>query len=213
MFNKLHFLTIISFILIFNANAFAKEELSVGILTPNSIRKVLGDFPAAGSKEEALDYSILLKLQNTRSTEECDYAESQSKANIKTIFASNNGPLSENEASRLQKTLFKYYAEAGVNILLAKKLYKRPRPYDANPEIKPCIELESSSAYPSGHAAIARVFAHLLSDILPARKEAFFKRANEAAMNRVIGGVHHPSDIIAGVKLGDEIYKLMKNEK
>jgi hypothetical protein len=29
------------------------------------------------------------------------------------------------------------------------------------------------------------------------------KRGDEISMHRVLGGVHHPSDIVAGKKLGD----------
>ena len=34
--------------------------------------------------------------------------------------------------------------------------------------------------------------------------------AYQGALNRVIGGVHHPSDIAAGKDLGDAIYKALK---
>jgi acid phosphatase (class A) len=47
------------------------------------------------------------------------------------------------------------------------------------------------------------VYARLLAVIYPERAEVFRAQGDQAALNRVIGGVHHPSDIIAGKKLGD----------
>lgn len=192
------------------ANGNQDEKITIKVLTPSAVKAAIGDFPKPGSVEEAADFKEILDWQNKRSTEECDYAHMQESANIETLFVANNGPLTAKEASKLKKLTFKKYAEAGLNIMIAKRQYKRPRPYDANPEVKPCIDLESSSAFPSGHATIARFYAHLLSEYYPERKASFFKRANEAALNRVIGGVHHPSDIKAGMILGDVIYQLLK---
>lgn len=197
---------------IMSTNAMAQENLSITILTPSQIKQVIGEAPAVGSKEEAGDYKALLDWQDKRTVEQCEFAAAQDSANLKTLFVANNGPLSEKEGKTMEILLFKKYAEAGLNIYLAKKQYNRPRPYDANPEVKPCIPLETSSAYPSGHAAIAQFFANELSDYYPERRAAFMKRAKESSMNRVIGGVHHPSDVVAGVKLGDVLYKLLKEK-
>jgi len=196
-----------------NLNISADEKLSFSILTPSAIKTLLGDFPKAGSMEEKKDYETILKYQDTRSSDECALADAENSATLKSIFGGANGPLTDAEASKLEAGLLKYYAEAGANIWLAKRTYKRPRPYDANPEIKPCIELETSYAYPSGHTTFARVFAHLLSAIYPERTKAFFEKADLSAEYRVLGGVHHPSDIVSGKKLADALFELMKKEK
>jgi acid phosphatase (class A) len=57
-------------------------------------------------------------------------------------------------------------------------------------------------SYPSGHAASAFTLAALLGEIFPDKKEALLEQAAEIAENRVIGGVHYPSDIAAGKQLG-----------
>ena len=41
--------------------------------------------------------------------------------------------------------------------------------------------------------------------MFPERAALLLKLGDQAALNRVIGGVHHPSDIAAGKKLGDAI--------
>ncbi len=193
-----------------SAPAFSQDEkFLVKVLTKSAVQSIIGDYPAKGSQEEAADYAELLKWQDTRTTEECDLANDQHSAKITSMFAFKGGPLTEKEASRLEKRFLKEYGEVGLNILLAKKIYKRPRPYDANAEIKPCIDLEESSAYPSGHTTMARAMALFISTVYPERKIELLKAADQAALNRVIGGVHHPSDIVAGKKLGDALFKLI----
>lgn len=103
--------------------------------------------------------------------------------------------------------LLKLQATLGANIVWAKRMYKRQRPYLRNPEIKPCIPLESSSSFPSGHSAMGRAVGRYLSKIYPDRVTEIMRIGNQVGKNRIIGGVHHPSDVIAGQKLGDAIAK------
>lgn len=180
-------------------------DVSIRIFTPQTIKKLLGPYPMASSEEEKSDFDVLRHYQLTRTEEECLNASKQENATLQTLFVEQNGPLTRSEARELTPGFLRIYAEAGANIYLAKRIYKRPRPYITNPEIVPCIDLEKSHAYPSGHTTLARVFARLLSKIYPERSESFMKRADEASLNRVLGGVHHPTDIIAGKKLGDAL--------
>jgi acid phosphatase (class A) len=189
-------------VMLFSASAFAEPEF-IKILSSKEIRKALGQYPALGSEESAKDFAVLKNYQATRTEAQCADAAKEETTTVTTFFAGKNGPLSRAEADEIHSGLLKVYAEAGVNIYLAKKLYKRPRPYLTDAEIKPCISLEDSYAYPSGHATLARMFARVLSRLYPERSAAFMKRADEIGTNRVLGGVHHPSDIEGAKKLGD----------
>lgn len=188
--------------ILFQTSAFAAPEF-IKILSSKEIKAALGNYPALGSVESAKDFEVLKNFQATRTEAQCAEAGKEEASTVVTFFAGKNGPLTRNEADEIHSGLLKVYAEAGVNIYLAKKLYKRPRPYDTDAEIVPCIGLESSYAYPSGHATLARMFAKVLSRLFPEREAAFIKRADEIGRNRVLGGVHHPSDIEAAKKLGD----------
>jgi len=56
--------------------------------------------------------------------------------------------------------------------------------------------------------------AYALAIKFPKRAKLFFKRANAIAKNRMLGGVHYPSDIRAGKKLADYLAaKFFKNKK
>lgn len=163
----------------------------------------IGPYPAIGSVEAKEEIEEMLYLQEHRSQEDCDAAELQSSANLETLFGGKNGSLTNAEVAKVKKKLRLITIKSGVEIYFVKREFKRPRPYITHPEIKPCIELETSKSYPSGHTTLARVYARLLAIIYPERAAVFQQQGDQAALNRVIGGVHHPSDIIAGKKLGD----------
>ncbi len=162
----------------------------------------IGPFPTFGSAEEINDYNTLMGYQATRTKAQCDQAALESDAGMEVFFGKLLTPA---ELGRAKSKLKFLTLKAGIIILAQKKKYNRPRPYLSHKDIKPCIELEGSTAYPSGHTTLGRVYGRVLSAMYPERSDKFMKRADEVALNRVIGGVHHPSDIEAGKKLGDAI--------
>ncbi len=185
----------------------------IDFLSKAEIRALLGDYPALGTQAGQKDLDILLEYQAKRTPEDCAYAASQESISLESLFVKNNGPLTKREAKRLKFRMAFVYAEAGYNILKAKKLYDRPRPYDSHPELDPCIPKETSMSYPSGHTTLGQVLGRTLSEIYPERAEAFMKRADEISKNRIIGGVHYPSDVAAGKILGDEIADIVIKSK
>lgn len=193
------------FVLCFvTTSAFAQRiEIETDLLSPSTIKKLIGDYPKLGTPASNEDFRVLLQLQKTRTAEDCAKATADESTSVAAIFGGDKGILNDDEVSRMQTFLLKAYANTGVNAYLAKSIYKRPRPYLSNKEIKPCIGLESSYAYPSGHSMISRLYGRILSRVYPERAEALMKRANEFAFNRVVGGVHHPSDVKAAFILSD----------
>lgn len=84
-------------------------------------------------------------------------------------------------------------------VTAAKLHFKRPRPFVANSNIKPLKREASSPSYPSGHAAFAYVNAIVLSYMVPEKTNAIYRRAGQYACNRVMLGLHYPSDTKAGL--------------
>ncbi len=84
---------------------------------------------------------------------------------------------------------------------IAKNKWKRLRPYQAHKEIIALFPVEGMS-YPSGHATAAYLFAAVLSQLYPARQPALMHQAALIAQSRVDAGVHYPTDIEEGQKLG-----------
>lgn len=83
--------------------------------------------------------------------------------------------------------------------------YQRQRPHQRDPGVRPSLSIEGhgSNAWPSGRAAATRVWAGVLADIFPERSDALVLAARRSAHLRVIGGVHYPTDLIAGYRLAD----------
>lgn len=179
----------------FASGNFASKEALAGLEIP--------DMPAPGSEADRADMAAVLDWQSRRTPEQCGAANAQARAGY-AVFFGDISPLPAGPAA--ESLLEKIKTDTWLAMGLLKSRYDRPRPYARDRTVKPCLRRPGGLAYPSGHAALARVYALLLSDMVPARRSEFLARADQAALNRVIGGVHHPSDIEAGKVLADSLY-------
>lgn len=166
------------------------------------LKKLLGPYPAAGSQGYEQDFYWLHYYQEHRTAQDCEMASSVVKANLHTFYGE---LLSDKEEKQLKAFFTALKVDVGINGIIAKMMFKRPRPFLTDSSLKPCVKLEKTYAYPSGHTTMARLYARVLSHLFPEREEAFMVRSQEIALSRVIGGVHHPSDIDSGNKLGDAL--------
>lgn len=87
----------------------------------------------------------------------------------------------------------------------AKQFWNRTRPPRQDARITPLVHLPSSASYPSGHSTRAIVWERVLAELDPKDKDALRQRARLVALDRVIAGVHYPTDVAAGMALGDAI--------
>lgn len=87
----------------------------------------------------------------------------------------------------------------------AKYFYWLIRPSQADPGITLPIGLPNFPSYPSNHAAISAGMARILGNAFPAEKERLDAWAEEAALSRVLGGIHYRFDGEAGLELGRKI--------
>lgn len=167
--------------------------------------------PAPGSADDKKDFEVLLDWQVRRTADDCAGAKAQSKADYDKFFGEVS-PFPKPLPPEASTILFRVYYDGGKAVSAAKKRFSRPRPFRRDKAIEPCLGRVGGLSYPSGHATVSRLFALLLADVQPSRREVFLASSDRAALNRVIGGVHHPSDIEAGKLLGGAIYaELLKN--
>lgn len=87
----------------------------------------------------------------------------------------------------------------------AKRLWDRTRPPKQDARVTPFLKVPGNASYPSGHATRAMVWARILGALDPAHKDALRERARLVALDRVIAGVHYPTDVAAGMALGDAL--------
>ncbi len=90
---------------------------------------------------------------------------------------------------------------------VAKQPFLRPRPWVVDARVQPCVTQPASSSYPSGSGMQSFVWAELLAEMIPAKRDELIARAHRAAWGRVIGGVHFPSDVVAGQRLAEAYLK------
>jgi acid phosphatase (class A) len=80
---------------------------------------------------------------------------------------------------------------------------QRPRPFVSHPEIQVCLPPEASWSFPSGHSTFFRSAAVLLADLVPERRERLLAVGLLGGTSRNICGLHYPSDVDAGQRLGE----------
>ena len=90
-------------------------------------------------------------------------------------------------------------------VVPAKNSFDRPRPPTQDSRVEPLIPNSGSGSYPSGHATTATVWSRILADLAPEQKDALRERARVVCVDRIIAGAHYPSDVAAGVALGEAI--------
>jgi acid phosphatase (class A) len=156
--------------------------------------------PAAGSAAARRELDELLELQNHRTPVEVAAAQADRKKDVSRFYAAlgldaGHPP----DLPALQRITDRAEAEIGPYLRAAKEKYRRLRPYEVEPKLKPCIDhVKGDLSYPSGHASYGYLMGYLLSELVPERRLALTERADEFARQRLVCGVHFRSDIEAG---------------
>jgi len=116
-----------------------------------------------------------------------------------------------------KKIAAKLIKESAPLILKLKKHFNRPRPKvlakKMNIKMKD-IEMESmkTPSYPSGHSVQGILIAKVLGDKYPKAKSAFAKTGENISYSRRVARAHYKSDSKMGEKLGNSMYKHIKNK-
>ncbi|MDD5209002.1 MAG: phosphatase PAP2 family protein [Elusimicrobiales bacterium] len=168
--------------------------------------------PVPGSMQQEADIAAVLSWQNKRTEADCAKSRRTSEETYDSFWAGKS-PFPEPLPAEVKNFFERLASDLGKADRNMKERYRRPRPFMAYPEAKPCIKKPESFSYPSGHALYSRLFASVLADIVPDRRSEFFAKADEIARDRVIGGVHYPADITAGKAFADIYHdELLKSE-
>ena len=187
-------------------------EYLKGIIIPEKF--MIADFPAKGSDGHKKDFAELHLWQDKRTQEECHAAYKQRYARIQEFYPEYKGffdSLGKEDLNFIYGTIH----EASKVIGHLKNHYTRPRPFNADLSLEPCegIGRLEDYAYPSGHAVLAGLYEGIITAIDPDNADKIKQSAWQACVNRVIAGVHHPSDIMAGYALGHDIFKEFEKNK
>ena len=168
--------------------------------------------PVSGSPESDADYAALLKLQASRKPEECAAAAAQVIPDFTSLFGGSS------IMNKEEMTAVRPFMDTASKVLskisgVFKKKFVRPRPYDVDARVKPCIEKPGgATSYPSTHAAAGAFDACVLGRLFPARANILTSHGRLVGDLRTLAGVHHPSDVAAGQALGAQVCARLLNE-
>lgn len=167
--------------------------------------KLLPAPPSPASAEVKAELDLLVAIQTSRTPEQVARCHSEEKLGIAAFqdivgpwFTAENLPKLERLTKHATKDT-KYFTDA------AKTHYDRKRPFAEDSRISPIVEKEPTPAYPSGHATRGTVMARILVKLDPSHRAEILERGRDIGWDRVIGGVHHPTDIMAGRVLGQAV--------
>ncbi|MEO5960633.1 MAG: phosphatase PAP2 family protein [Opitutaceae bacterium] len=171
------------------------------------VAKIIAPPPKEGSIAALADLEAVLAVQTWCTSEQIAWAKRIERDEIFN-HASILGSWFKKENLPLTTAFF---TDLGEDLraldAVAKKPFLRPRPSAIDRRVEPCVSVPASTSYPSGSALQAFVWAEILADLFPEKKEDVMARAHRVAWGRVIGGVHFPSDLVAGRVLAEAFLK------
>ncbi|HNW45358.1 MAG TPA: phosphatase PAP2 family protein [Elusimicrobiales bacterium] len=169
--------------------------------------------PAPDSDAQKADLAAVLDWQARRTAADCARANVTAVADYE-YFLGAKSPFPSPLPAEVKKTFDRLGADLDGAVTNMKERYRRSRVYKTYPgRAEPCVKKSWGYSYPSGHTIFSRVFANVLTDIIPARRDEFFATADGIASDRLIGGVHYPTDLAAGKVFADRFHaELLKSE-
>jgi acid phosphatase (class A) len=166
---------------------------------------VIGQPPASGSDEAKADLAIVLWLQRTRTPDQVARARNEVKIGLET-FATVLGPGFDPAAHpRTQALVERLHAEASALVDQARSRFARGRPFVADRRVEPAVKADGTPSYPSSHGTRGILYARVLAELAPGQRDALLEVGRRVGYDRVLGGVHYPSDVLAGQRLGEAL--------
>jgi acid phosphatase (class A) len=161
--------------------------------------KLLAPAPEPKSETQKLDLAAVLDAQKTRTPAQIEQAVGDNALSIYR-FADVLGPVfSAEQLPRLDAFFKRVFNDSRILVLTSKDVWDRPRPYVVSGQVDTVGERpKASGSYPSGHAIFGYLSAILLANMVPEKAAALYERGHQYGVNRVIAGVHFPTDLEAG---------------
>jgi acid phosphatase (class A) len=166
--------------------------------------RVLPPAPKNDSELTRSEIALMLKIQKERTPAQAQRAADDARVSVYRFADALGNPLAFNAKTlpKFDSMFRKVLHEEGAVIQAGKRSFARPRPFVLEPKIEPVIDKPPNDSYPSGHTMWARAVGLLLADMLPEYREKLMARADEYSYNRVVAGVHYPSDVESGKLAG-----------
>ncbi len=170
------------------------------------LKALLPDPPADGSPTTLKEIELILQKQAARTPAEVARAREEVHLNV-WLFENVLGSWFTKKNLPATAALFAHVDATEHPVIdSAKKFWDRPRPLLQDKRIHPPIDLPKNASYPSGHSTVGDLDALILAELAPDLKDALVARGLQIGDDRVIAGVHFPSDVAAGHTLANALF-------
>jgi acid phosphatase (class A) len=178
-------------------------------LTPDDITAsiaVLTPPPADGSPEQKGEIDHLLEIQGKRTPADVERATKHADLSGFTFAEVLGTWFNKTDLPVTAALMTDVASETKAVVSVAKKQFNRQRPFVTDTRVQPAIP-EKGFSYPSGHSTAGTVDAAVLAEMFPEHKDELTALGKQVGEDREVAGVHYPSDVEAGRKIGAEIAK------
>lgn len=187
---------------------------------PFVLNKAIPNPPADGSPEDRKDLDEVRGWETKRTKAQCELAHTQELPTLENSFGHSKDRKGTPDFSKLDPKVYQELKTFFGNLerdvayvaLEAKEVWKRPRPFDRDKNIHPCVKLENSYAYPSGHSAFGEAGGIILGEIFPKNAKSLLQAGEQVGKNRILGGVHHPSDVTSGFEIARKTLEALRKD-
>jgi acid phosphatase (class A) len=167
--------------------------------------------PAADSAANKAELTELHRLESARTPEQVMAAKTDEGEEdlflYKTVFGAEFNPDTLPVTAELGVHVKNEQSVAGAAL---KAIFQRVRPYTTDKTLHPVCELtEAPNSYPSGHALTGYLEGLTLAEIVPEKRTEILARADDYAHNRLVCGVHYPSDVEASRRVAYVVFGYM----
>ncbi len=195
-----------------SALAAAQPAQRYSYLKPGQLEAatILPTPPANDSWKTIAELAELHRIEQTRTPAEVAQARADEAEESIFLFSGLLGTEFTREHLPLTALLSdRVRGSASVAMSGAKDTFRRPRPYHLDSSLKPVCKTtddRKNYSYPSGHGVSGYLFALVVAQMVPDKRDAILARADEYAYHREVCGVHYPSDEAASRVAAYAIY-------
>jgi hypothetical protein len=164
-----------------------------------------------GSPEDLRDLEEIKRIAAGISAQDAAIAQKWAAASPSTIWSEilndllKRHPMDTVAAARAHVFLNAAMLDAFISCWRTKYHYWVARPFHRVPGLLTTVRTPNFPSYTSGHATVSGAAEMVLSELFPAEKARLHAQAEEAALSRLLGGIHFRHDNEEGLRVGRRI--------
>jgi acid phosphatase (class A) len=172
---------------------------------------LVGLYPQLGTMTSQEEVAILLWLQGSRTAQDVARAQSETTPSFGCFVGdihlggaagASQQPIQISDFPKTEAVLDQARQDILPILESLQNTYLRPHPAMSFPAVTPVVRELTTYSYPSTNATLGVLFAQILGQWDQPDRPAFSVTGNLLGTDRVLGGVHYPSDSDAGQRLG-----------